>query len=427
MKKLLSIILAVLMVVPSLFIASAETTEKSNQSILREYLQSIGVLLDWVDPEYSYAFREIGTVGKYTLCHGSGTFTHETNYETVIGDYKITTTKEYDVNPLALYLIDGETVHTFNAEAYEKGIINDSELDEIIALIEANKGPHIFYGWTIKNISPELILEERYPGHKFNIVTLGEIYGYRLYYNDTSYLQFLTRNVVIGEYKFNIFANQTPYDMGLYVISDDTAYTFEEAYEAGIITNLDAVYEMITARDDIHYNFTMERITVTPPVDEPEPSVTVETGKLKAGEKVKLFKVVNPKGERITYTAKTSDIATVNKKGVVTGLQKGKADFVITVGEEEFNCRVKVTSNPKLMKNNKKVKSIKVNRKETVKLQLVGKVKKIKNVYTNTKKAKITSGKNATTIKVKGLKKGTTTLKIKVNGVKTLKLKVTVK
>lgn len=45
----------------------------------------------------------------------------------------------------------------------------------------------------------------------------------------------------------------------------------------------------------------------------------------------------------------------------------------------------------------------------------------------NTKVAKIVSKANATSIKVKALKKGTTTLKIRVNGINVLRLKVKVK
>lgn len=45
----------------------------------------------------------------------------------------------------------------------------------------------------------------------------------------------------------------------------------------------------------------------------------------------------------------------------------------------------------------------------------------------NTKVAKIVSKANTTSIKVKALKKGTTTLKIRVNGANVLRLKVKVK
>ena len=66
---------------------------------------------------------------------------------------------------------------------------------------------------------------------------------------------------------------------------------------------------------------------------------------------------------------------------------------------------------------------------KVVKLKLF--VKLLQIIYTlvdfNTKVAKIVSKSNATSIKVKALKKGTTTLKIRVNGVNVLRLKVKVK
>lgn len=58
-------------------------------------------------------------------------------------------------------------------------------------------------------------------------------------------------------------------------------------------------------------------------------------------------------------------------------------------------------------------------------------VKLLKIIYIlvdfNTKVAKIVSKANTASIKVKALKKGTTTLKIRVNGVNVLRLKVKVK
>lgn len=64
---------------------------------------------------------------------------------------------------------------------------------------------------------------------------------------------------------------------------------------------------------------------------------------------------------------------------------------------------------------------------KTATVKLTGKVANINNKYYNTKVAKIVSMANATSIKVKALKKGTTTLKIRVNGVNVLRLKVKVK
>ena len=76
---------------------------------------------------------------------------------------------------------------------------------------------------------------------------------------------------------------------------------------------------------------------------------------------------------------------------------------------------------PKLSK-----KSITVKKGKTAKVKILYKKKGSKNTYKKTKYAKVVSKRTASTIKVKGLKKGKTTLKIKVNGT-WLKLKVRVK
>lgn len=124
---------------------------------------------------------------------------------------------------------------------------------------------------------------------------------------------------------------------------------------------------------------------------------------------VKSWKSSNPK------------IASVSK-GKVTALKKGVATIIVTTKlEQKLKCRVTVTSSPKLSKS-----SVCVKKGSTVSVKLTGKAKSVNNVYTNTKTAKVVSKNTATAIKVKGLRVGLTTLKIKVN--KTiLKLKVNVK
>ncbi len=110
------------------------------------------------------------------------------------------------------------------------------------------------------------------------------------------------------------------------------------------------------------------------------------------------------------------------------GLQRGTAVFTSkTKSGKTISCKVIVKSNPKLTQNRKTVNSITVKKRAKAILEIKGKADLIDNAYTNTKYAKIISDKSAKSIIVKGLKKGITTLKVKVNGVKTLKLKVIVK
>lgn len=150
---------------------------------------------------------------------------------------------------------------------------------------------------------------------------------------------------------------------------------------------------------------------------------------LKAGQTEKVTAHMSDLKDVTVKKWKSSDeeVATV-KNGKITALKEGTAKIIAvdTVGRK-LTCKLRVTSSPKLTQNKKTVTSVTVKKGKTVEVKITGKAKKIDNKYINTRKAKIISKKSAKTIKVQGLKKGTTTVKIKVNGVKMLKLKVKVK
>ena len=111
-----------------------------------------------------------------------------------------------------------------------------------------------------------------------------------------------------------------------------------------------------------------------------------------------------------------------NKEKTPVALKKGTATITATVKKGiKVKCKVTVTSNPKLSKN-----TVTVKKGQIAKVKIKGKASDINNKYKNTKYAEIISEKSAKTIKVKGLKKGNTTLKITVNG-KKLNLKVKIK
>ncbi|MCH5299231.1 MAG: leucine-rich repeat domain-containing protein [Ruminococcus sp.] len=67
-----------------------------------------------------------------------------------------------------------------------------------------------------------------------------------------------------------------------------------------------------------------------------------------------------------------------------------------------------------------------VKKGETAEFPIIGKVNEIDNVYKSSSKAKIVSSPSSSTLKIKGLARGTTTVKVKINGVKTINLKVKV-
>ena len=251
------------------------------------------------------------------------------------------------------------------------------------------------------------------PKTNFTVANLGKVGNYNLYYNVTQYYQFFENIIKIGNYEFDCFAQQSPYGLGLYVVGNGKAYTLKDAYDK-LNINMDAVYSLIN-KTNLHYNFTVVKIA--------QEKLSATNVSLKSGA-TKTIKVLN--GKVKSYKVTNNKVAKVNSKGVVTALNKGKTTVIVTLKDgNKLNCKVNVTTAPKLSKSTVNVKVGK-----TVKVKALGKAKNIalkwtvSNKNVNTSIAKMIS---ASVLNIKGVKKGTTTIKVKVNNVKTLTLKVNVK
>ena len=121
------------------------------------------------------------------------------------------------------------------------------------------------------------------------------------------------------------------------------------------------------------------------------------------------------------FTSSDSKVVMI-KSGKMIALTKGTATLTYNKsGSKNTYVKVAVKNNPSLSRT-----SVTVRKGKTVSVKISGKAAEINNVYKNTKYAKVISPNSAKTVKIRGLKKGKTTLKITVNGV-WLKLKVKVK
>ena len=155
-------------------------------------------------------------------------------------------------------------------------------------------------------------------------------------------------------------------------------------------------------------------------ITEKSAKLSVKTATVKCG-RIIVLSVSNKGKKKVTYTSANPSVAKVGKtSGRVCAMKKGSTYIIAKVGSKKLKFTIKVVTSPKLSKT-----SVKVRKGKTVKVKIVGKCPLIKNKYASTKYAKILSKKTANTVKVRGLKKGKTTLKIKVNGY-LLKLKVKV-
>ena len=251
------------------------------------------------------------------------------------------------------------------------------------------------------------------PNWILSVANLGKVGKYDLYYNVTQYYQFFENIIKIGNYEFDCFAQQSPYGLGLYVVGNGKAYTLKDAYDK-LNINMDAVYSLIN-KTNLHYNFTVVKIA--------QEKLSATNVSLKSGA-TKTIKVLN--GKVKSYKVVNSKVAKVNSKGVVTALNKGKTTVIVTLKDgNKLNCKVNVTTAPKLSKSTVNVKV-----GQSAKIKIYGKAKGIEFGISGRNKnieVWLYKMKDATGFEVEGLKKGKATLKVKVNNVKTLTLKVNVK
>lgn len=300
---------------------------------------------------------------------------------TVNGKDVGTITKENGIYTIDVRLVMGKL--TITAEA--KDIVTDTPKE-------------------IQNLSPKT---------NFTVANLGKVGNYNLYYNVTQYYQFFENIIKIGNYEFDCFAQQSPYGLGLYVVGNGKAYTLKDAYDK-LNINMDAVYSLIN-KTNLHYNFTVVKIA--------QEKLSATNVSLKSGA-TKTIKVLN--GKVKSYKVVNSKVAKVNSKGVVTALNKGKTTVIVTLKDgNKLNCKVNVTTAPKLSKSTVNVKV-----GQSAKIKIYGKAKGIEFGISGRNKnieVWLYKMKDATGFEVEGLKKGKTTLKVKVNNVKTLTLKVNVK
>ena len=300
---------------------------------------------------------------------------------TVNGKDVGTITKENGIYTIDVRLVMGKL--TITAEA--KDIVTDTPKE-------------------IQNLSPKT---------NFTVANLGKVGKYDLYYKISDYYNFSNKNIRMGNYMFNCYQQHTPYDLGLYVVGNGKAYTLKDAYDK-LNINMDAVYSLIN-KTNLHYNFTVVKIA--------QEKLSATNVSLKSGA-TKTIKVLN--GKVKSYKVTNNKVAKVNSKGVVTALNKGKTTVIVTLKDgNKLNCKVNVTTAPKLSKSTVNVKVGK-----TVKVKALGKAKNIALKWTVSNKnvdTSIAKMISASVLNIKGVKKGKATLKVKVNNVKTLTLKVNVK
>lgn len=168
-----------------------------------------------------------------------------------------------------------------------------------------------------------------------------------------------------------------------------------------------------------HYKFIKLHFSV--------PALSASSLTMQAGE----FDFLRGEDCEVTGWSSSNKKVAAVEDGQITALKKGTATITATLSDgKKLTCEVNVTSSPSMTvggKAYKKNKTYTVKKNKTIKAVIAGKAAMVDNTYTSSKPkiAKINSNGMTETVKIKGIKKGTSKITIKVNGVNfTFKVKV---
>ena len=361
---------------------------------------------------------------------------NQTSQTILLGDYSFTTEYYFHhTNKTGYCLYKDGKIYSIN-DAVDKGMIGVATLVEKLPNSTKVDTSALSYSKEFcdavnKYIDDSGLTSYYFPGGEVGFNVSDIHYGNTVtIYNETAdYIIFGIDGVMdaeskelIGNYEFNHNNMYSAYNpCGYCVYKDNKVYSIKSAVDSKII-------DVETLAKAIPNTTKIEEPTKPTEPTKPQPTKpVVKTPKISATKvtlksaQTKILKVTN--GTVKTWSTSSKKIATVSK-GKVVALTKGRVRITATLTNgKKLTCYVTVTTSPKLSRT-----TLNLKKGKTATVKLTGKVANINNKYYNySKVAKIVSKANATSIKVKALKKGTTTLKIRVNGVNVLRLKVKVK
>lgn len=460
MKKLCSLFLVVLLAFGMQSVVFATETENQSKpytqsqefcDAINNYIISLGIGADYGftldrDGKYvnlftvDYINSENSEVkvydenADYVLFNIKGK--NQSSKTILLGDYSFTTEYYFHhTNKTGYCLYKDGKIYRIN-DAVDKGMIGVATLVKKLPNSTKVDTSALSYSKEFcdavnKYIDDSGLTSYYFPGGEvgFNVSDIHYGNTVTIYNETTDYIVFGIDGVMdaeskelIGNYEFNHNNMYSAYNpCGYCVYKDNKVYSIKSAVDSKII-------DVETLAKAIPNTTKIEEPTKPTEPTKPQPTKpVVKTPKISATKvtlksaQTKILKVTN--GTVKTWSTSSKKIATVSK-GKVVALTKGRVRITATLTNgKKLTCYVTVTTSPKLSRT-----TLNLKKGKTATVKLTGKVANINNKYYNySKVAKIVSKANATSIKVKALKKGTTTLKIRVNGVNVLRLKVKVK
>lgn len=416
MKKLISITLAIMMVFSTMVVVMADETEKDVTSKFSDKLkQRIAEATDTEEIYVDTWFTDLGSIRTYNVIDkkivddilGEGQYRYSyycfglPNADLFLTKdqiYKLASSDE--ITSMSSYLLS-DLVYGDRTESSKK------------------KTPYdIFY-----NYMKKVGYKNPSSNADYGIINLGKVGNNTIFYGsaqgpdpDTS-----SETMELDDYTFEYYT-MYPDALGLFVVKNNTVKPLRYCYDEDNISiaKVISLLNKVDSKNVIHFTAYKDGKKVYDPTSAKFLSSKYS---VKSGANVAV-KLIN--GTVKNYKVSNNKVAKVNNKGVVTGLNKGNTTVTATLTNgKKLTTKISVTTAPKLSKANVNIK-----KGNSTVVRVQGKVPSIAIKCTGNKKNVIVfvaKAKETNEIFIVGKKKGTANLKVKVNGVRTLKLKVNVK
>lgn len=416
MKKLISITLAIMMVFSTMVVVMADETEKDVTSKFSDKLkQRIAEATDTEEIYVDTWFTDLGSIRTYDVI-----------------DKKIVD----DILGEGQYRYSYYCIGVNNAELYltKDQIYKLASSDEVTSM-SSYLLSDLVYGDKTESSKDKTPYDTFYNymkkvGYKnpssnadYGIINLGKVGNSTIFYGsatgpdpDTS-----SETMELDDYTFEYYT-MYPDALGLFVVKNNTVKPLRYCYDEDNISiaKVISLLNKVDSKNVIHFTAYKDGKKVYDPTSAKFLSSKYS---VKSGANVAV-KLIN--GTVKSYKVSNNKVAKVNNKGVVTGLNKGSTTVTATLTNgKKLTTKISVTTAPKLSKANVNIK-----KGNSTVVRVQGKVPSIAIKCTGSKKnviVFIAKAKETNEIFIVGKKKGTANLKVKVNGVKTLNLKVNVK
>ncbi len=181
-------------------------------------------------------FVVLGESNGYTICEIWGSLYYPLSKYYNVGDYTFHVLRYPGGQRIQYYVLNDNEIYDLY-DAYEKNVI---DMSEIANILHGYKTANVYK--LHKYVCGDENDDESFVMYNYNYIQ--NVKGYEIFTQDRGTGESNTVSEFIGDYQVFAQNEHSPYKLGIYVVGE-TVLTLKEAYDKGIVTDLEALEESL--------------------------------------------------------------------------------------------------------------------------------------------------------------------------------------